>query len=124
MEIGIENVAIVGASVKEERYSWKAQKMLMERGHRVFPVSPLGKTVLGVNGFRSLSEISEPLDTVTLYVGPARLSEFLVDLVAKKPRRVIFNPGTEHPRAVEILRGHGIRVEEACTLVLLTTGQF
>ncbi|NLV23978.1 MAG: CoA-binding protein [Deltaproteobacteria bacterium] len=120
----MENVAIVGASSKEERYSWKAQKMLMERGHRVFPVSSLGKNVLGVVGFRSLLEITEPLDTVTLYVGPARLPEILPALLAQKPRRVIFNPGTEHPQAMAVLGGQGIRVEAACTLVLLATGQF
>jgi len=120
----MENVAIVGASTREDRYSWKAQKMLMEHGYRVFPVSPLGKTVLGVPGYCCLAEIAEPLDTVTLYVGPARLPAILDELLGKKPGRVIFNPGTEHPGIMAILREHGIVVETACTLVLLATGQF
>jgi len=120
----MENVAVIGASGKKDRYSWKAQKLLMEHGHRVFPVSPLGREVLGIAGYRSLSEIAEPLDTVTLYVGPARLSAVLDDLLAKKPRRVIFNPGTKDAEGMELLRSRGIVVEEACTLVLLATNQF
>lgn len=120
----MEKVAVVGASVKEERYSWKAQKMLMDRGHRVYPVSALGKAVLGVEGYRGLAEIPEPLDTVTLYVGPARLTELVPEILSKRPRRVIFNPGTEHPGIMAELKSHGIEALEACTLVLLATNQF
>ena len=120
----MENVAILGASAKEHRYSFKAQKKLMEHGHKVFPVSPDGKTVLGVSGFRSIREIPEKIDTVTLYVGPQRQGGMIDEIIQKKPRRVIFNPETEHPENMAVLKKHGIEVQEACTLVLLATGQY
>ncbi|MBN2428349.1 MAG: CoA-binding protein [Deltaproteobacteria bacterium] len=120
----MENVVILGASTKEHRYSFKAQKMLMEHGHRVFPVSPNGKTILCVNGFCSICEIPNMIDTVTLYVGPQRQDGMIDEIIQKKPRRVIFNPGTEHPENMAKLKQHGIEVQEACTLVLLTTGQY
>jgi predicted CoA-binding protein len=119
-----ENVAIIGASHKPERYAHKAQVMLSENGHRVFPVSGNGREILGVPGYRSLSEIEEPLDTVTLYLNPQRHQAIVEEILASKPRRVIFNPGTESDELEALYRSHGIETERACTLVLLRTGQF
>lgn len=117
-------VVILGASIKPDRYANKAQTRLMEHSYRVLPVSPTGKTVLDVDGFRNLREITEPVDTVTLYVSPKHLRPQLDDLLVLKPRRVIFNPGTEDQAIQETLEGAGIHVVEACTLVLLSIGQF
>jgi hypothetical protein len=117
-------VAILGASPKPDRYANKAQTRLMEHSYRILPISPTGKTVLGVDGLKSLREISEPVDTVTLYVSPKNLRPQLEDLLVLKPRRVIFNPGTEDKAIQETLEQAGIRVVEACTLVLLSIGQF
>ncbi|MBP7204031.1 MAG: CoA-binding protein, partial [Propionivibrio sp.] len=64
------------------------------------------------------------VDTVTLYVGPKRQEGLFEQLRAIHPRRVIFNPGTENPDEYEGLRAAGIEPTEACTLVLLRTGQF
>ncbi|MCC6837882.1 MAG: CoA-binding protein, partial [Bacteroidia bacterium] len=80
--------------------------------------------VLGVDGLKSLRDITEPVDTVTLYVSPKNLMPQLEDLLALKPRRVIFNPGTEDQAIQETLEQAGIHVVEACTLVLLSIGQF
>jgi hypothetical protein len=41
-----------------------------------------------------------------------------------QPKRVIFNPGTENPALMQQLAADGMEVEEACTLVMLHTGQF
>jgi predicted CoA-binding protein len=95
--------------------------MLVEHGHEVFPVSPSGQEVLGVEG---LTRIPEGMDTVTLYVGPENLLPVLDELIEAAPKRVIFNPGTESEEAMIRLRENGIEVEEACTLVLLSTGEF
>ncbi len=119
-----EIVAIIGASDNAERYAYKAQELLMEYGHEVVPVSPQGKDVLGVKGYRSLVEYPGKVDTVTLYVGPARQEPILEDLLAKRPRRILFNLGTENAEVEQRLEEAGIAVERACTLVLLRTGQF
>jgi uncharacterized protein len=117
----IMKVAILGASPKPDRYSNKAQRMLVEHGHEVFPVSPSAQEILGVAGF---SEVPEGMDTVTLYVGPKHLLPMLDQLIDAAPRRVIFNPGTESEEAMDRLKAAGIEVEEACTLVLLSVGEF
>lgn len=118
------NVAIVGASSKKDRYAHMAQELLMEKGYKVIPVSARDKEILGIQTIDALNKIQGPVDTVTLYVGPQRQHEIIQQIIVLKPRRVIFNPGTENPEAYDLLDNAGIDYEEACTLVLLRTRQF
>ncbi len=118
------NVAVLGASPKEERYSFKAVRMLREHSHKPIPVHPAGHTVDGVPGLKSLGEITEPIDTLTMYIS-AKISDHELDsIVALKPRRVIFNPGAENDNLAAKLEEGGIQTVKACTLVMLRTGQF
>lgn len=118
------NVAVVGASRKPERYSYKAVMMLREEGHQPYPVHPLLAAIEGVPVFASLSRIPVPLDVVTLYIGPANQVQVAEEMIQCRPRRVIFNPGTENPALIERLHDARIETLNACTLVLLRTGQF
>lgn len=120
----MENVAIIGASSRESRYSYKAQQMLTEHGHKVFPVNPHGGEVQGVTCFTCIDQIEDPIDTVTLYVSPKRLSDSIDKIIEAKPKRVIFNPGTESEELMSKIQNAGIEVQSACTLVLLSTNQF
>jgi uncharacterized protein len=119
-----QKVAILGASAKPERYSNKAFHMLRQYGHEVLPVSPALKDLDGIKVFASLSEIAGPVDTLTMYVGAAISTGLTSAILELKPKRVIFNPGSENPQLEEELSEAGIDVEEACTLVLLRTNQF
>ena len=117
-------VVILGASAKPDRYANRAQKALINAGYTVIPVSSQGISIDGVAGVKNLTDIREKVDTVTIYVRPEILDTQLDSLLALNPRRVIFNPGTENPSAQAALRAAGIQVLEACTLVLLSIGQF
>ena len=120
----METVAVVGASPLEERYSNKAMVLLEQYGHRPVPVAYKHETIEGRKVYRSLPEIPHDVDTVTLYVGVPRQEGIIEDILALKPGRVIFNPETENPKVYDRLRDAGIAVQEACTLVLLRTGQY
>lgn len=120
----MENVVVVGASKNEERYSNKAMKMLAEYGHNPIPVAPAVSVILERTVFASPAEVNIPVDTVTMYVGPARQDSVLDEIIELKPRRVIFNPGTENPGEYHRFETADIEVLEACTLVLLKTNQF
>lgn len=126
MSTGTERVVILGASPKPDRYAHKAQLALRQHGHEVVPVNPTLATseIEGVPVAHDLSEVTGQVDTVTMYVGE-KISAGLKDkLVALKPRRVIFNPGAENALLAVDLEKAGIKCEDACTLVLLGTGQF
>jgi len=119
-----ERVVVMGASPKEDRYANRAMKMLAEYGHQPVPVNPAFDTVLGEKCYRSIADVPGQVDTVTLYVRAARSTPLIPEILAAKPRRIIFNPGAESPELAAEAAAHGIEVVEACTLVLLRTGQF
>ncbi len=118
------HVVVLGASPKAHRYSHQAVLLLKARGYRITPVHPRADTVAEVAVVHSLDDVSRPVHTLTLYVSPAHLEEQLSALIALAPGRVIFNPGTESEAHEQRLQSAGIDVERACTLVLLSTGQF
>jgi len=114
---------VIGASDNPERYSYKAIKMLRQHGH---PVVAVGKHPGKVEDVEFLEAIPEGLhpDTVTLYINTGIQKEYYDKVVALKPRRVIFNPGTENNEFESLVQKNGIEPVEACTLVLLSTNQF
>jgi len=119
-----ERVVIIGASDKPERYSHKALLMLRRHGHEVVPVHPRLTEIEGIHVVPSVSAVTGAVDTVTMYVGAAASAGMAESLIALHPRRVIFNPGAENALLADALREAGIACEEACTLVLLSTGSF
>lgn len=117
-------VAVIGASPKADRYSNRAMQMLESYGHTPIPVAPAHAEILGRKVYRSLADVGTAVHTVALYVGPDRQEGIIDDILCAKPVRVIFNPGTENPAAYDQLRSAGIEPLEACTLVMISTGQF
>ena len=117
-------VAVLGASPKEDRVSFRAVKMLKEHGHQPIPVHPAGHAVDGTPGFKSLDGIHEPVDTLTMYVGADISNAELEAILRLKPRRVIFNPGAENEPLAEKLEAAGMEVVRACTLVMLRSNLF
>jgi len=117
-------VAILGASRNPERYSYKALAMLRSHGYKVVPVHPTLKEIEGVQVRNSLSEIEGRIHTLTLYVGPRHIGGEIDAIIKLNPERVIFNPGTESEELKAALDSAGIPYIDACTLVLLSTGQF
>ncbi|MFT5123440.1 MAG: putative CoA-binding protein [Kiritimatiellia bacterium] len=119
-----ETVVVLGASPKPDRYANKAFHLLREHGHEVIPVHPALAELDGVPVVKRLEDIDEAVDTVTVYVGETISAKLTDALIALHPKRVIFNPGAENPALMQALDAEGIATEEACTLVLLNTGQF
>lgn len=118
------NVVVIGASDKPERYSYQAVKLLQERGHQVYPVHQRIKTIDGNPVVSSIKDIPEPIDTVSMYVAADISNSISEDILNSNPKRIIFNPGAENPDLASKAQAKGIKTLEACTLVLLRTGQF
>lgn len=119
-----ETVAVLGASPKPDRYGYKAMQMLRQHGHRAVPVNPAFAEVLGETCYKTLAEVPETIDTLTIYLGKQRSDPLIDEIVAAKPRRIIMNPGAENGDLAKKAEAAGIEVDYACTLVLLQTGQF
>lgn len=114
---------VVGASKNPERYSYKAIRSLISNGYPVLAYGLRNEIVDGIEIQTDLN-FTEAIHTITMYVGPDRQTEIIPKLLALKPQRIIFNPGTENPIFIEKANQQGIKTELACTLVLLSTGQY
>ena len=119
----MKKVVVLGASPNPDRFSYKAVKRLVRRN---YPVVAIGKR----EGF--IEEIpiitgQPPIDhvhTVTLYLAPYHQGEIFDYVLSLRPKRVIFNPGTESPEFREWLESYNIEIVYDCTLVMLATGRF
>ena len=118
------HVAVLGASPKHTRYSNMAVRLLLEYEYRVTPVHPRFERIEGLASVPTLAGISEPVHTLTLYVGSSRLSDMVGEVLDLQPQRVIFNPGTESRLLQHALDDQGIDWLEGCTLVMLKTASF
>ncbi len=117
-------VAVLGASAKRERYSNQAVRLLASLDYRPLPVNPTFETIEGLPCFPTLSEIDQPIHTITLYLGPGRSTPLIDQIIAARPQRIIMNPGAENEELAAAASSAGIEVVEGCTLVMLQTGLF
>ncbi|MCB0490082.1 MAG: CoA-binding protein [Cyclobacteriaceae bacterium] len=121
----MKKTVIIGATTNASRYAYLAASMLTEYGHPIVPVGIKIGEVFGkpIQDIRKKPEIKD-VDTVTLYIGPDHQPEWYEYLLSLKPKRIIFNPGTENAEFEKMAEDNGIEATEACTLVLLRTNQF
>jgi predicted CoA-binding protein len=121
---GTADVAVLGASRKRHRYSNRAIHALREHGYRVLPVNPAYDEIEGLPVAHSLADVPRGIHTLTVYVGPQHIGPLIEAIVELAPQRVILNPGAESAELEAELEHAGIPYLEACTLVMLGTGQF
>ena len=118
-----QTTLVLGASQNPARYSFLAVKKLLANKK---PVVALGrrKGSIGSVEIETEQKPFEDIDTVTLYLNPANQKPYYDYIISLKPRRIIFNPGTENDELATLAARNGIATGEACTLVMLSTGQY
>lgn len=119
----MKKTVVFGASPNPERYAYRAVHALLQKGHEVVPVGIKKGEVGGLPILQGHPEI-EDVDTVTLYIGEERQKEHYDYILGLHPKRIIFNPGAENPELFALAREKGIETEEACTLVMLSVGNY
>jgi len=114
---------VLGATNNPARYAYLAANRLVAAGHEIVNIGIKRGEVAGVP-IQPAGDILPDIHTITLYVGPQRQSEYYDYILNTNPRRIVFNPGTENPELKALAQRRGIETLEACTLVLLSTGQY
>jgi predicted CoA-binding protein len=119
----MEKTLVIGATTNPDRYSNVVIHRLRAKG---YPVRAIGKKTGMVADVEILNEKipMNNIHTVSLYLNPKKQPEYYDYIVSLKPKRVIFNPGTENPEFSEILMQNGIEVDVACSMVLLASNQY
>lgn len=118
-----KNTLVIGASENPARYSYLAVKKLIANHH---PVQALGKRAGKIDDTEINTEhiAWENINTVTLYLNPQNQKPYYDYILSLNPERIIFNPGTENPEFESLAEKKGVKTIEACTLVMLSTGQY
>lgn len=118
---------VIGATTNPARYAWLAVELLHKKGITVVPIGiRQGKTAANYDIIHGLPEI-EAVHTVTLYIGSDIQPEYYEYILQTlRPKRIIFNPGTENPDFYAKIKaaGYPIEIEVACTLVMLQVGSY
>ena len=114
---------VLGASENPSRYSFLALQRLQSHQH---PVLAIGKRkgVVGSVQIETEKKDWKDVDTVTLYLNPMHQKQYYDYIMSLKPKRIIFNPGAENEELIQMAIQNGIKPLEACTLVMLATGQY
>lgn len=121
----MKKTVIIGATTNPGRYAWLAARMLTEYNHEIVPVgikkgSVFGKEILEIYSRPAIEDVH----TITLYIGPGRQPDHIDYLLGLKPKRIIFNPGTENDEFIQRAQDEGVETLEACTLVMLRSLQY
>jgi predicted CoA-binding protein len=116
---------IIGATPNPSRYAFMAAQTLKNYKHEFVPIGikkgdVQGQAILDINDKPAVKDV----DTITMYIGPQRQPLWYDYILSLKPRRIIFNPGSENDELTKLAEAQGIEVLEACTLVMLRTNQY
>jgi predicted CoA-binding protein len=121
--VNSKKTVVIGASENPERYSNRAVRKLKDYGHEVVAVGLRAGKIDGVN-IHADKPAEDNVDTVTMYVGEKNQPALYDYILSLKPKRIIFNPGAENPELEKKAEEKGIEVVEACTLVMLSIGNY
>ncbi|HRG69900.1 MAG: CoA-binding protein [Saprospiraceae bacterium] len=114
---------VLGASPNPDRASYQAVQLLNSKHHDVIALGIKAGIIDGIE-IQLDKPMPTAIDTISLYLGPDKQAEWYPYILSIHPRRIIFNPGTENQELLQLAQAHGIQTEAACTLVLLSTGQY
>ena len=114
---------VLGASDNPARYSYLAIQKLRKYEHPVVAIGKRTTQVADVFIEKSQKPFNN-INTITLYLNPTRQKEYYDYILSLKPKRLIFNPGAENDELIHLAKKNNIETLEACTLVLLSTGQY
>ena len=119
----MKKTVVLGASPNPSRYSNQAVKRLTSSNIEVIPVGVRKGEIEGINILTETPFI-EDVHTITLYLNPTRQEAYYDYILGLKPKRIIFNPGTENPELIRLATAQNIEAEIACTLVLLAVNEY
>ncbi len=119
----MKKTVVIGASENPERYSYRAVVSLFKHGNEVIAVGLKEGMILNIPITKEKKHIDN-VDTVTMYVGAQNQPGWYDYILSLKPKRIIFNPGAENNEFAALVSKNGIEVVEACTLVMLSVGNY
>jgi hypothetical protein len=114
---------ILGATTDPSRFAYKATAKLQQKGYEAIPIGIKKGEIEGI-AIQNGTPQYEDVDTITLYLNPDNQKPYYDYILSLKPKRIIFNPGTENYELIKKVKEVGIETEMACTLVMLSLDNY
>jgi predicted CoA-binding protein len=118
-----KKTVVLGASPNPARYSYLAVNRLKAHGHDVIAIGNRNGKIHQVDVIKGQPPENN-VDTITLYLNANNQKQYYDYILSLHPKRIIFNPGAENQELTKLAKKNNIEPIEACTLVLLSTGQY
>lgn len=119
----MRKTVVIGASLKEERYSNQCVRSLRKHNIQTVAVGNKAGKIEDVEIIVGRPWESK-VETVAIYLSPKNQEAYYDYIIGLKPERILFPPGTENPDFYRKANALGIETEEACPLVMLNTGVY
>ncbi len=113
----MKTVAVVGASANREKFGNKAVRAYARQGFTVYPVHPSETSIEGFPTFRSVTEVPQRPNIVSVYLPPAAGLAVLPEIAARGCDELWLNPGADAPEVVDAAEKLGLNVIQACSIV-------
>ena len=113
----MSSVAIIGASGDRAKYGNKAVRAFVRQGYTVYPVNPKETQVEGLAAYKSIEEVPERPEKISVYVPPQVLLKLLPAIAARGCEELWLNPGTESPEVLAEAERLGLNVIQACSII-------
>ena len=108
----VKTVAIVGASAREERDSYKVMRSLLDNGYEVFPVNPNeeGNLILGQLCYKDLSSIQKKIDMVDVFRAEEAIMGITKESIQIKAKVLWTQLGIVNEEASKLAKKAGLKV--------------
>mgnify|MGYP001242528308 CR=1 FL=1 len=112
-------VAVIGASLNREKFGNKALRAYIKNGDTVYPVNPncACTEIEGVPVYKSVMDIPDELDRITIYLPPERTLTILEDMAKKGAKEIFLNPGSENSAVIKKSEELGLNLYLACSII-------
>ncbi|AKH89506.1 MULTISPECIES: CoA-binding protein [Edwardsiella] len=108
----VRHIALVGASDKPERASYRVMAYLLAQGYRVTPISPklAGQTLLGQRVYATLEEVTQPIDMVDVFRNADAAYGIAQQAIAVGASVLWLQLGVINPEASALAQAAGLQV--------------
>src|SRR6056297_3787887 len=117
--LGLKKWAVVGASDKPEKFSYRILKKLLEHGYEVYPVNPRMDDIEGIRVYPSLSSIPVKIDVVDFVVNPSIGKSIVKEVRQLGIENIWLQPGARSEEIDQIVSNSNINMVKDCVLVSL-----
>lgn len=111
-------IAIVGASNNPDKYGYKVLADLQSAGWHLIPINPKAESILGLQAYPSILQVTEKIDAVVFVTKPEVTEQVLLEVKQLGIKDVWFQQGASSETVIAFCQANSINyINDACIMV-------